>query len=239
MSEGHGSVVKNIVLGIIIGAALVASAWILSGGFKTIAKPDRIVSVKGLAEREVDADLAIWPLTFSLGDDNIQTLQQSIISKTAIAKTYLLKYGLAESDFTVQAPSITDTSLEVFQSNKPKYNYVAEEVILVRSNKIAAVKNAQEHSLELMGDDILVSQGYNSNVVYEFTRLNDIKPDMIGEATKNARVAADQFARDSGSTVGKILRASQGIFSIENAATGLEEKKKIRVITSVDYFLVD
>ena len=239
MSEGHGSVVKNIILGIIIGAALVASAWILSGGFKSIAKPDRIVSVKGLAEREVDADLAIWPMSFSFGEDNIQTLQQKIINKTAIAKTYLLKYGLTESDFTVQAPAITDTSLENFHSTQPKYQYVAKEVILVRSDKIAAVKNAQEHSLELMGDDILVSQDFDGRVVYEFTHLNSIKPDMIGEATKNARVAAEQCARDSGSSVGKILRAAQGGFSIEDAATGLEEKKKVRVVTTVDYFLID
>ncbi len=253
MSEEKHGTPKALILGIIIGIAIVVAAYILAGGFGkiangfgtlangfgTIAKPDRIVSVRGLAEREVDADMAIWPLSFSLGNEQIQALQADIVSKIQITKDYLKKYNLTEADYTVQAPSITDTSLYAFGNEKAKYHYIAKQTILVRSNNIKAVKEAQEHSLELMGSEIVVSQEYENKVQYDYTALNSIKPDMIGEATKNARAAAEQFANDSGSTVGKIKSATQGWFSIEDAAVGLEERKKVRVVTTVEYILTD
>ena len=139
----------------------------------------------------------------------------------------------------MQAPSITDTSLYSLSNEKAKYHYIAKQTILVRSNNVKAVKEAQEHSLELMGSEIVVSQEYDNKVQYEYTALNTIKPDMIGEATKNARAAAEQFANDSGSTVGKIKSATQGWFSIDDAAVGLEERKKVRVVTTVEYILTD
>ena len=139
----------------------------------------------------------------------------------------------------MEAPSITDTSLYSLSNEKAKYHYIAKQTILVRSNNVKAVKEAQEHSLELMGSEIVVSQEYDNKVQYEYTALNTIKPDMIGEATKNARAAAEQFANDSGSTVGKIKSATQGWFSIDDAAVGLEERKKVRVVTTVEYILTD
>ena len=239
---------KNIVLGIVIGIAVVLSAVIIAGGFGkiasgfgAIAKPDRIVSVRGLAEREVDADLAVWPLSFTLGGDNLQELQKEIVDKIAIASEYLKKYELTEADFTVQAPSLTDTILSMNYSSdeKAKYRYIAKQTILVRSSKVAAVKTAQEHSLDLISQNIVVSRDWESKVLYEYTSLNSIKPEMIGEATKNARAAAEQFANDSGSAVGKIKTATQGWFSIDDAAPGLEERKKVRVVTTVEYILTD
>ena len=244
---------KHIILGIVIGISVVLAAVILTNGygkiangfgtiaqgFGTIAKPDRIVSVRGLAEREVDADLAVWPLSFSLGGDSLQDLQTDIVNKIAIATDYLKKYGLAETDYTVQAPSLTDTTLVTYSNDKAPYHYIAKQVILVRSKNVIAVKNAQEHSLDLMGQNIAVERDYDSKVLYDYTSLNDIKPEMIGEATKNARAAAEQFASDSGSSVGKIKTATQGWFSIEDAAPGLEERKKVRVVTTVEYILTD
>ena len=238
--------VKNIVLGAVIGIAIVFAAYILSGcfgkiasGFGTIAKPYRIVSVRGLAEREVDADLAVWPLSFSLGGDNLQDLQKDIVDKIAITSDYLKKFELTDADYTVQAPSLTDMTLMSYSNEKINYKYIARQVILIRSKNVAAVKKAQEHSLDLMSQNIAVQRDYDSKVQYEYTSLNDIKPEMIGEATKNARAAAEQFASDSGSAVGKIKTATQGWFSIEDAAPGLEERKKVRVVTTIEYILVD
>ena len=253
MSEEKSNTAKHLILGIIIGIAIVLAAYILAGsfgkiangfgtlanGFGTIAKPDRIVSVRGLAEREVDADMAIWPLSFSLGSNQMQDLQDKIVAKIQIAKDFLKKYGLNDSDYTVQAPSIVDTTLDRYSNERAQYRYIAKQTILVRSNNVNAVKTAQEHSLELMGSEIVVSQDYDSKVQYEYTALNTIKPEMIGEATKNARAAAEQFANDSGSSVGKIKTATQGWFSIEDAAVGLEERKKVRVVTTVEYILTD
>ena len=117
------------------------------------------------------------------------------------------------------------------------YKYIGKATVLVRSNKIEAVKKANNDSLKLATSGITLNQDYDSKISFDFTALNDIKPEMIALATKNARQAAEQFARDSGSRVGKIKNATQGFFSIEDAAVGLEEKKKVRVVTTVEYLL--
>ena len=165
-------------------------------------------------------------------------LQKDILAKTEIVKSYLAEYELSSEDFTVQSPSITDNSMNPYMDkNQVRYTYIAETVVLVRSSKVEQVKKAQGDSLKLMSDGIAVSKDYKSKISFEFTKLNDIKPQMIAEATKNARTAAEQFARDSGSKVGKIKRASQGLFSIEDAAADLSERKTIRVVTTVEYLL--
>lgn len=246
MKDSSSNVIRGVVAGVLLGAALVSSSYIIAGGFRdiagnfgSIAKAERVVSVRGLAEREVDADLAVWPLTFSVGDNDMQALQKSLIEKIGAVKDYLRQQGLLEADYTVQAPSITDTTLATYCDNKARYAYVARQTVLVRSKSVGAVKAAQEKSLELMGRNIAVEQDYGSKIQYEYTALNAIKPEMIGEATKNARAAAEQFANDSGSAVGKIRTATQGWFSIDDAAVGLEQKKKVRVVTTVEYILVD
>lgn len=222
----------------ILSVSVIASAVILSVGLSNIARADKTVSVRGLAEREVDADLAVWPLTFSLGSNDLSELQKDILAKTEIVKNYLAEYELSGDDFTVQSPSITDNSMNPYMDkNQVRYTYIAETVVLVRSSKVEQVKKAQGDSLKLMSDGIAVSKDYKSKISFEFTKLNDIKPQMIAEATKNARTAAEQFARDSGSKVGKIKRASQGLFSIEDAAADLSERKTIRVVTTVEYLL--
>lgn len=227
---------KTIILS--VSVSVIASAVILSVGLSNIARADKTVSVRGLAEREVDADLAVWPLTFSLGSNDLTELQKDILAKTEILKRYLAEYELSGEDFTVQSPSITDNSMNPYMDkNQVRYTYIAETVVLVRSSKVEQVKKAQSDSLKLMSDGIAVSKDYKSKISFEFTKLNDIKPQMIAEATKNARTAAEQFARDSGSKVGKIKRASQGLFSIEDAAADLSERKTIRVVTTVEYLL--
>lgn len=227
---------KTIILS--VSVSVIASAVILSVGLSNIARADKTVSVRGLAEREVDADLAVWPLTFSLGSNDLTELQKDILAKTEIVKSYLAEYELSGDDFTVQSPSITDNSMNPYMDkNQVRYTYIAETVVLVRSSKVEQVKKAQGDSLKLMSDGIAVSKDYKSKISFEFTKLNDIKPQMIAEATKNARTAAEQFARDSGSKVGKIKRASQGLFSIEDAAADLSERKTIRVVTTVEYLL--
>lgn len=227
---------KTIILS--VSVSVIASAVILSVGLSNIARADKTVSVRGLAEREVDADLAVWPLTFSLGSNDLSELQKDILAKTEIVKSYLAEYELSSEDFTVQSPSITDNSMNPYMDkNQVRYTYIAETVVLVRSSKVEQVKKAQSDSLKLMSDGIAVSKDYKSKISFEFTKLNDIKPQMIAEATKNARTAAEQFARDSGSKVGKIKRASQGLFSIEDAAADLSERKTIRVVTTVEYLL--
>lgn len=229
---------ENSKNGVLIGIAIIVSSIILAVGLANIITPERSVSVRGLAEKEVDADLAVWTLSFSVGGNNLPSLQKDIISKTETVKTYLKEHGLDESDFNVQPAAITDNSLNAYMDlNKIRYTYIAKQSVLVRSSKVASVKSAYADSFNLVSSGIAVSRDYDGNVSYEFTKLNDIKPEMIAEATKNARLAAEQFARDSNSNVGKIKQATQGLFTIEDAAPGLEEKKNVRVVTTVQYLL--
>ena len=221
-----------------IGISIILAAVILAFGLANIITPERSVSVRGLAEREVDADLAVWNMSFSTGENSLEAIQKSIMEKTEVIKEYLINHGLEESDFTVQPAAITDNSLNSYMDQtKITYTFIARQTILVRSAKIAAVKSAYADSLELVSAGIAVNQDYDSKVSYEFTKLNDIKPEMIAEATKNARTAAEQFARDSNSKVGKIKKASQGLFTIQDAAAGLEDKKNVRVVNTVEYLL--
>ena len=221
-----------------IGISIVMAAVILAVGLANIITPERSVTVRGLAEREVDADLAVWNMSFSMGENSLESMQKSILEKTEVIKKYLIKHGLEESDFTVKPAAITDNSLNSYMDQtKITYKFVAQQTILVRSGKIEAVKSAYADSLELVSAGIAVNQDYDSKVSYEFTKLNDIKPEMIAEATKNARTAAEQFAHDSNSKVGKIKKATQGLFTIEDAAVGLEDKKSVRVVNTVEYLL--
>lgn len=217
---------------------IVTASVILSFGMSKIFKQERTVTVRGLAEREVEADLAIWPLSFSVGNDDLKILQQDILQKTNHVIEFLKEYNLEQSDYTIQAPSIKDNSVNVYidQARIP-FKYIAQETILIRSSKIKEVKEAQKNSLKLADKGIAISQEYDTKMTFEFTALNDIKPEMIKEATNNARAAAEQFAKDSSSKVGKIKKATQGLFSIEDVAVGLEEKKKVRVVTTVEYLL--
>ncbi|MBO4543283.1 MAG: SIMPL domain-containing protein [Bacteroidales bacterium] len=221
----------------IISVVILLAALIVAGGMSQIARQQRTVTVRGLAERDVPADMAIWPLTFSVGSNDLSQLQTDIMSKIEIVKAYLQEKGLSEADYTIKSADITDNSVNPWLTEKGRYTYLAKQVILVRSSNVEAVMAAQASSLDLAGKGIAVSQDYDSMISFEFTKLNDIKPEMIAEATQNAREVAEQFARDSHSKVGKISQATQGYFTIENAAQGLEQVKHVRVVTSIVYLL--
>ena len=225
---------------IILSAALIICSILIALGLGKVMHQSRSVTVRGLAEKEVPADMAVWRLTFSVGGNELPSLQKDIIEQTKAVTGFLKEHGLDESDFSVRAPEITDTSMELYiDSSRRDFVYIARQTVLVRSGKVANVKKAADDTLELLGKGISVRSDYDSKVDYEFNGLNQIKPEMIASATENAREAAEQFARDSHSKVGKITSASQGLFSIEDAAQGMEDLKRVRVVTTVVYELTD
>lgn len=231
---------KNILNVIVFSCAIIISSAVIAFGLTSISKNSRTVSVRGLAEKEVPADMAIWRMSFSLGGNDLPSLQKEIIEQTAVVTDFLRAHGLEDSDFSVLSPDITDTSVDVYlDPSRKNFVYIAKQTILIRSQKVSSVKKASEDTLDLLGKGISVRSDYDSKVSYEFNGLNQIKPEMIALATENARAAAEQFAHDSHSKVGKIKTASQGLFSIEDAATGLEDLKKVRVVTTVVYTLAD
>lgn len=221
-----------------LSVAIVIAAAILGFSVIEATQPRPSVLVRGLAQREVSADLAVWRLSYSLGDDELENLQKQIKTKNKILADFLLENGLEESDFSELPAAITDTSLDMYSDkNNIKYTFIATSSFLVRSKNLSAINKAYKNALNLASHGIAIKQDYENKINYEFTALNEIKPAMIEEATLNARAAAAKFAKDSGSQVGKIKNATQGLFSIENASGGLEEKKSVRVVTQVEYFL--
>jgi hypothetical protein len=229
-------------LGICVGLGIYLAAIVTGHALHDIRAADRFVSVKGLAEQDVDADLAIWPLTFEEAGNSLPDIQKTIDDKREVIRRFLIDAGFKAEEISQSAPQIRDLQANMYYGEKTaiKYRYASQSTVTLRSASVTLVKQTMEKSGALVGKGIaLAADSYGRNTEFLYTKLNDIKPGMIAEATQNARKAAEQFARDSGSEVGKIRGASQGLFTISNRDINSPDKKTIRVVTTVDYFLVD
>jgi hypothetical protein len=229
------------ILGISIGLGIVIAGLSLSRALYQSRVADRFVSVKGLAEKEVDADLAIWPITFRDAGNDLLALQQVADENRKIITEFLTEKGFKAEDINHSAPKITDSYAEGFYGNDevrgPRYRI--QKTITLRSSNVELVKQTMEKSGELVTKGIALSEDWENRTEFLFTALNDIKPAMIREATINAREAAETFAQDSGSKIGKIKNATQGFFSITDRDANSPDKKIIRVVTTMEYYLVD
>ena len=221
-----------------LSIAIVIASIVLGVSAIVATQPKASVLVRGLAQREVDANLAIWRMSYSLGSNELAALQSEINTKNAVITEFLLAHGLSSDDFSVLPASITNTSLDMYSDkSRISYTFIATATTLVRTSKIKELQAAFKDSQTLISSGIAILQDFDNKINYEFTALNEIKPAMVEEATKNAREVAVKFSKDSNSQVGKIKNASQGVFSIENASGGLEDKKRVRVVTQIEYFL--
>ena len=199
---------------------------------------DRIVNVKGLCEREVKADKVIWPVTFKVVSDDIQSIYSQIDRNNQTIISFLASGGLSENEISVAVPVISDKYANEYGNNDRTYRYIASSVITVCTDKIDQVLELMSKQSELLKKGVVTSGNtWENQVQFKYEGLNDIKPEMIEEATKNAREVADKFAKDSGSKLGKIKTASQGTFTIEDRDSNTPEIKKVRVVTSVTYYL--
>jgi hypothetical protein len=230
------------ILGIAIGLGMIVASANVSNAVFKLRAAQRYVTVKGLAEREVDADLVVWPLTFEVTSNDLGELQKGVDAKRLAVRQFLREAGFGEDDLSQSAPRIRDTQSEVMygQQTPPRFRYVAQATLLLRTSNVPLVKQTVERAGDLIGKGVvLVGENYGRSTEYLFTALNEIKPAMIQEATRNAREAAEQFAKDSGSQVGKIKTATQGLFTISDRDMNSPDKKKIRVVTTVEYYLKD
>ena len=199
---------------------------------------DRIVNVKGLCEREVKADKVIWPVTFKVVSDDIQSIYSQIDRNNQTIISFLVSGGLSENEISVAVPVISDKYANEYGNNDRTYRYIASSVITVCTDKIDQVLGLMSKQSELLKKGIVTGGNtWENQVQFKYEGLNDIKPEMIEEATKNAREVADKFAKDSGSKLVKIKTASQGTFTIEDRDSNTPEIKKVRVVTSVTYYL--
>ncbi len=226
-----------IAIGIAGGAALLGNQ--LSTGMENFVNRDRVVTVKGLAEKVVQADHVTWPIGFrELGND-LQTVYKTTESRRNQVVAFLKDAGLDASEITVATPTVTDAQADNYSTKNMTYRYNMIQTVTVSTDKVALVLDLMKRQSELLKAGVTLANDYSWQTTFEFTGLNSVKPTMIEEATKNARAAAEKFAEDSGSKLGKIRRANQGQFSISNRDNFTPNVKNIRVVTTVEYFLKD
>ena len=199
---------------------------------------DRTVNVKGLCEKEVMADKVIWPVVYKVMADDIQSIYDQTDRNNATIKAFLESGGVDASEITVSVPQISDKYANEYGSNDRAFRYIATNVITVCTDKVEVVLELMSKQSELLKKGIVTGgNSWENPVEFKYEGLNGIKPEMIEEATKNAREAADKFAKDSDSRLGKIKTANQGTFTIENRDSNTPYIKRVRVVTSVTYYL--
>ena len=227
---------SKIIPSALIAAAVVILGLTLKAGIDNIAYRDREVTVRGLAEREVTADLVTWPITYSLAGNDLMTIYQKVNTNNEIIVKFLTTNGIPREEISVNPPDTYDRASNRYGSDSFNYNYAISCTVTVTTRQVDKVRELLARQSDLLKEGIPFS---NSYINYQFTGLNDIKPEMIAEATKNARAAAQQFAADSESHVGKIKTASQGQFSIDDSDSSTPFIKKVRVVSTIVYYLED
>jgi hypothetical protein len=238
---GRGRIVESVLLGGSLCIGLYILGTILGNSLVKFKEHERSVTVKGLAEREVPADIAIWPISFvSVGND-LEEVYGDLESKTRLVVSFLEERGFGNSAITVNMPALNDKQAQGrYDADRIQFRYSATRTVTVYSRDPEAVRSSTRDLIELGKAGIALSRhGYHEKIEYLFSGLNEIKPAMVEEATRNARVVAEKFAEDSNSRLGKIKRARQGQFSINDRDSNNPHIKKVRVVSTVEYYLSD
>jgi hypothetical protein len=233
-----------VLLGALLAAGLALAGWFIGSfigqGFVDARALERTVEVKGLAEREVAADTAIWPLQVMVGGNELEPLLAQIERQVAQVRAFLTLRGFDDAEISVGSPNIIDRKAQGWGDPNTGFRYSVTQVVTVFTAKIDAVRGAGSELLELGKAGIVFAQdNYEFRTQYLFNGLNDIKPSMIEEATRNAREVAQKFAEDSSSRLGKIRTARQGQFSISDRDSNNPHIKNVRVVSTLEYYLAD
>lgn len=229
------------VLGIFLVIGLAVLGLLLGRGAIQFKEYERTVAVKGLSEQEFAADIVIWPIQFTEAGNDLGALYGAIESGTGKITSFLAAGGIDPAEVTVSTPAITDKSAQQYGNNQgAQFRYTASRVVTVYSRDIERVRKVMGGLSELGRQGVVISGGnYELRTEYLFTRLNEVKPQMVEEATRKAREVAEKFAQDSRSSLGRIKSASQGQFSIEDRDKNTPHIKKVRVVSTVEYYLAD
>jgi len=225
------------LLGGLLAIGLVIAAVTLGSAIRDFRISDRFVEVKGLAEREVAADLAIWPIAYQISATSLADLQTQIDLADEAVIAFLKLRGFSDDEITPNPPRITDQWQYALENQRPTNRYTAERGLTLKSDQVDATLRALQESSELIGQGVVLSPNWGQAAQFLFTGLNDIKPEMIAEATADARRAANQFAADSEASIGPIRSARQGFFSINERDPSTPEIKVVRVVTTIEYVL--
>jgi len=238
----------RIVAAVLVAFAVALAGYFVGEGFRLGRKSERIVTVKGLAEREAKADLALWPLRFVAAGDDLPQTQARVERDAQAVRAFLAKQGVKPEEIAVAGVEVTDMQARAYGEGRAENRFIVAQTLTVRSADVDGVERASQAVGELVNAGVALSaEGGPSQTgpVYLFTKLNALKPALIAEATKSARAAAEQFAADSGARLAGIRRANQGVFEINprddypGAFEPRQVLKTVRVVTTVEWLLAD
>ena len=224
----------------LIALGIICLGWSIKAGIDNFANKDRKVNVKGLAEREVEADKVTWPIVSKELGNDLPELYNKIGVTQGKIKAFLLRNGIKEAELTVNAPQVLDLNAREYGERNQPYRYIVTSVITVTSQNVKQVRSIIAKQGDLLKEGVaIVDGGYENPVKYEYISFKEMKPKMMQEAIENAEKTAQQFAENSHSQLNKIVSADQGQFSIENRDENTPYIKKVRVVTTVTYSLKD
>ncbi len=228
-----------LAVGLVAGLALLG--WLLGSSLIRFKEFERTVTVKGLAEREVPADIAIWPVMFTTAGNDLGQVYAQLAADEQKLTDYLQKQGFATEEITVAPPAVTDKLAQQWGgSGDVGLRYTATQTVTVYTTRVDVVRKAKSGLAELGRQGLVITgNDYQGQTQYLYTGLNDLKPGMVEEATRNAREVAQKFATDSDSRLGKIKQAQQGVFSISDRDANTPYIKKVRVVSTIEYYLAD
>lgn len=231
---------STTVCGLLIGIGLLLLGVQIKRGLNSISDNQRVVTVRGLSEKEVSANKVTWPIVSKEVGNDLPSIYSNIEKTNAAILGFLKTNGIKDTEISVNAPQVVDMQADRYNSNPLPYRYNVTNVVVVTSSQVDLVRKLIERQTELLKQGIAIVAGdYQYQTTYEYTDLNTIKPGMIADATKNAREAANKFADDSDSELGKIKTASQGQFSIEDRDQYTPYIKRVRVVSTIVYYLKD
>lgn len=226
---------KHALSATILAIGIAISGWFVYLGLGKFVNKDRAVAVKGLSTRDVQADFAVWPLNFSVTGNDLPALYASMARTREEVKAFLISKGFAADDIRYGNSSVEDEWANRYYSNRPDYHYSLSSRVVVATKNVELVASTNGLQSELLQRGIILNSN-DWSIDYQYNGLNELKPLMIEEATKNARAVAQKFADDAECDLGSIKHANQGVFSVE----GDEYQpwvKHVRVVTSVEYYL--
>ena len=232
----------------LMALAVALAGWFVGHGFERGRAADRYVTVKGISERDVTADVALWPIRFVATSNSLATAQAEVKRSHRKVLAFLEKHGIGADSVRVHQLQVTDRMANPFSSGRDGGSrYIVAETLMVRTDNAELVASASQAVGELVDAGVVLQSnpGFQTGPTYLFTRLSELKPEMIAEATANARAAGEQFAKDSGAELGGIRRANQGLFVImaRDRAQGITEEssleKTVRVVSTIDFYLED
>lgn len=228
---------EKIISAAIIAAGIVVLGLCLKSGIDNYVNKDRIVSVKGLAEKDVEANVVTWNLSVSASGDDLQSLYSEVGRKADVVKAFLKKNGVKDDEISTTVPNVSDRSGEYYEDPKVKRDrYYISIGINVLSNDVKKIQKAASNQGDLISEGIVIDNEYEP-ISYDYTGFSEVKPEMMKEAIANAQKTGEQFAENSKSELDKIITADQGQFSIDAIEGSMPYMKRIRVVTTITYSL--